>query len=61
MVMDAFKAHFTEDVPAAMLFDHTGVVQVPTGCTFKVQPLDVCINKPFKHVQENAEKITSLK
>ena len=48
MVMVVFKAHFTDDVAAAMLIGQTGVVKVPEGC--KVQPLDVCINKPFKSV-----------
>ena len=26
---------------------------VPPGCTSKCQPLDVCINKPFKGVLRN--------
>ena len=50
MVMDSFKAHFTDGVTAAMLIGHTGVVKVPTGCTSKLQPLNVCINKPFKFI-----------
>ena len=50
MVMDTFKAHFKEDVGAAMLIGHTSVVKVPAGCTSKVQSLDVCINKPFKSI-----------
>ena len=33
-----------------MLIGHRGVVKVPARCTFKVQPLDVCINKPFKSI-----------
>ena len=48
--MDAFKAHFTDDVAAAIIIGHTGVVKAPAGHTSKVQPLDVCINKPFKSV-----------
>ena len=48
MVMDTFKAYFTDNVAAAMLIGHTAVVKVPAGFTIKVQPLDVCVNKPFK-------------
>ena len=50
MIMDAFKAHFTGNVSLAKLIGHTDVVNVPKACTFKVQPLDVCINKPFKPI-----------
>ena len=46
IIMDAFKAHFTEDVAAAMLKGHTSVVKVPRGYTSKLQPIDVYINKP---------------
>ena len=47
MVMRAFKAHYMNDVAAAMLNGHTAVVKAPAGCTSKVQPLGLCINKPF--------------
>ena len=50
MAMDSFKAHFTDDIAAAMLVGHSRFVKVPAGCTSKVQPLDVCINKPFKSI-----------
>ena len=46
MVIDAF----TDNVAAAMLIGHTGVVKLPAGCTCKSQPIDVCINKPFKSI-----------
>ena len=49
MVMDAFKAHFTDNV-AAIFTGHTGFVKVPARCTSKVQPLDICINKLFKSI-----------
>ena len=48
MLMNAFKVHSTDDVAAAMLIGHTGVVKVPAGCSSKVQLIDVCIHKPFK-------------
>ena len=50
MVMDAFKTHFTGYVVAAMLIGLTDVAKVTAGCISKVQPLDVCINKPFKSI-----------
>ena len=50
MVMDPLKAHFTDDVAAVMSVQHIGVVKAPTGCTSKVQPLNVCINKSFKSI-----------
>ena len=50
MVMDAFKAHYTDDVAAAMLTGQTGVVKVLSGCTSKKQLLDVCIKKLFKSI-----------
>ena len=38
MVLDAFKAHFTDDIAAAMSIGHTGVAKVPAGCTYKYSP-----------------------
>ena len=46
--MDAFKARYTDDLGTAILLCHTGVVNVPAGCTSKVQPLEACISKLFK-------------
>lgn len=47
MAMDAFKAHFADDV-AAMVIGHIG--HIPAGCASKVQPLDLYINKSFKSI-----------
>ena len=47
MVMDPFKAFFTDDTAATMLIGHTGFVKVHAGCTSKEQPLYVCINDPL--------------
>lgn len=60
MVMDAFKAHFTDNVGAAMLMGHTSVVKDPAECTSKVQSLGVCINKPFKSILKECWEITLL-
>ena len=48
--MDPFKACFTDDTAATMLIGHTGFAKVHARCTYRVQPLYVCINKPFKFI-----------
>ena len=50
MVYDAFKAHTTDEMKAVLSINSTNLIMVPPGCTSKCQPLDVCINKPFKGV-----------
>ena len=37
MAIDAFRVYFMEDIVASML------TEVPAGCTFKVQHIDVCM------------------
>jgi len=39
------KTQAVKDVMPRM---HTLPVMIPAGCTSLVQPLDVCLNKPFK-------------
>ena len=56
MVYDAFKAHTTDEMKAALSINSTNIIMVPPGCTSKCQPLDVCINKPFKGVLRNCWK-----
>ena len=53
MVYDAFKAHTTDEMKAVLSINSTNLIMVPPGCTSKCQPLDVCINKPFKGVLRN--------
>ena len=50
MAMNEFKAPFKDDVAASMLINNNGVAKVPVECTSRVQPLAVCINKPFKSI-----------
>ena len=49
LVWDAFRVHLT-DVPKTILReDHdTDIAVIPGGLTSVVQPLDVCLNMPFK-------------
>ena len=54
MVYDAFKTHKTDNVNVLLATNNTNLVLVPAGCTSKCQPLDVCINKPFKGVLRNS-------
>ena len=53
MVYDAFKAHTTGEMKAVLSISSTNLIMVPPGCTSKCQPLDACINKPFKGVLRN--------
>ena len=53
MVYDAFKVHTTDEIKAVLSINSANLVTVPPGCTSKCQPLDVCINKPFKGVLRN--------
>jgi len=48
LVLDSFAGHKTEAV--RKLFRRSNIVPavIPGGCTSKLQPLDVSINKPFK-------------
>lgn len=48
LVLDSFRAHKTEKVLKALRKGNTVPAIIPGGCTSKIQPLDVSINKPFK-------------
>jgi len=48
LVLDTFKAHLKDDVLANLEENNISHVLIPGGCTSKIQPLDVCLNKPFK-------------
>ena len=48
LIIDTFKGHLTEDVLQRLESKNITVVIVPGGCTSKVQPLDISLNKPFK-------------
>ena len=48
LVWDSFRGHLTEDVKAVLARRHVDVAVIPGGLTPVLQPLDKCINKPFK-------------
>lgn len=53
LVADVHAAQQTNAVKTALCNYKTELVNVPPRCTSRVQPLDVCINKPLKR-QESA-------
>uniref|UniRef100_A0A8C4S949 HTH CENPB-type domain-containing protein n=1 Tax=Erpetoichthys calabaricus TaxID=27687 RepID=A0A8C4S949_ERPCA len=48
LVMDSFRGHLTEVVKERLKDGKTDQVIIPRGMTSLLQPLDVCINRPFK-------------
>lgn len=48
LVWDSFKAHLTDKVKKELQDANTNIIVIPGGLTSILQPLDVCINKPFK-------------
>jgi len=47
LILDSFSAHITPAVKQRLKEINTVPVVIPGGCTSKVQPLDVSLNKPF--------------
>ena len=50
LTLDSFKAHTTDNIAKMMKEQDTTHCIIPGGCTSKLQPLDVSINKPFKQI-----------
>ena len=48
LVWDTFKGHLTDELESELRKRNIITAIIPGGCTSKIQPLDVCINKPFK-------------
>ena len=57
LVLDSFRGHLTDNVKKAFRKGNTVMAVIPGGCTSKVQPLDVSINKPFKTELRKSWKI----
>ena len=67
LVLDMHRAQQTDDVKTLLRKHKTTLVSIPAGCTSRIQPLDVTLNKPFKsavrrqveeHMQENLSLYT---
>ena len=54
LVLDSFRGHLTDKVKKAFRKGNTVMAVIPGGCTSKLQPLDVSINKPFKTELRNS-------
>lgn len=48
LVWDMFRSHLVENVRQALHDSNTDIAVIPGGLTSVLQPLDVCLNKPFK-------------
>ena len=48
LVWDSFRAHLTDEVKADLNRRKIDVAVIPGGLTPVLQPLDRCLNKPFK-------------
>ena len=47
LVADVHRTQQTDDVKARLKKKNTELLNVPPGCTSRVQPLDVSFNKPI--------------
>ena len=50
LIFDAFSAHKTDAVHSKLVENKSDILMFPPGCMSKCQPMDVCINKPFKAI-----------
>lgn len=48
LVWDSFRCHLDKNVNLKLQNTDTVTAVIPGGCTSVLQPLDVCLNKPFK-------------
>ena len=48
LVFDTFKGHLKEEVLAKLTENNISYVVIPSSHSSQIQPLDVCLNKPFK-------------
>ena len=49
LVWDTFKGHLTDELESELRKSNIITAVIPGGCTSKIQPFDVCINRPFKN------------
>ena len=54
LVMDRARSHFSNEISDIFEKNNSKFILIPPGMTRFVQPLDVCINKPFKDAMRKA-------
>ena len=47
---DAFAAHLTDRIKNQLLEGNSNILAMPADCASKCQPIDVCLNEPFKTI-----------
>jgi hypothetical protein len=50
LAMDVFCGHLSDRIRNRLRNKNTILVTIPSGMTSQLQPPDVSINKPFKHL-----------
>jgi hypothetical protein len=50
LAMGAFRSHLSDRMRNRLRKKNTDIVIIPSGITSQLQPLDVSINRPFKHL-----------
>jgi hypothetical protein len=50
LILDAFSGHLKVNVQEALREANVTTIIIPGGCTSRVQPLDVSLNRPFKDI-----------
>ena len=50
LMLDSFHAHTTEQIEVKMSKNGITHCVIPGGCTYKLPPLQVCVNKHFKQI-----------
>jgi hypothetical protein len=48
LILDSFHGHTTEEMKKILKSRNTDQIIISGGLTSMLQPLDVCINRPFK-------------
>ena len=52
LVWDSFRGHISNAVKNKLNYLNTVPAVIPGGMTSILQPLDVCVNKPFKDIMQ---------
>ena len=50
LTFDAFSALKTDEIQGKLIEKKTDTLMIPLGCTSKYEPMDVCVNKPFRAI-----------